>query len=40
MKIIDERETQEQTNKQTKKNWTRVTESIVKGWDINDSVEH
>ena len=36
IKVIDERETQEQTNK---KNRTRVTESVAKGGEINDFVE-
>ena len=42
IKIIDERETQKQKQKQKKthkKNRTRGTAAITKGWEINDFVE-
>ena len=37
IKILDERETQKQ--KKWKKNRTKGTGAIAKGWEINDSVE-
>ena len=43
IKIIDERETQKQKNKQKTnketKNRKRGTEATAKGWEINDFVE-
>ena len=42
MKIIDERETQKQTNMQTNKDRKERggTEAIVKWWELNDFVVH
>ena len=39
MKIIDEKETHKRKEKR-KKNRTRGTEAVAKGWEINDFAEH
>ena len=39
MKIIDDTEMQKKKKKKKKKKRTKGTETIAKGWDINDFVE-